>query len=104
MKELQTSEIADRLERLPSATLYDVLDSQSLGDTCCLSHEIRPLKPGHSLAGPASTFRWAADPRSVEEWNPPGLRRIGDYFERIASGSVIVVDGGGDNTCGHWGR
>ncbi len=96
--------MARRFEFIPSATIFDVMDGLGLGDGCCLSLDIRPLVPDRTLAGPAYTVRWVRDPRRADEWNPPEIRRISNLFEAITPGDVIVVDGAGDRTCGHWGE
>lgn len=102
--EINVAGIAEQLEAIPTDTLYDVLDEFGYGDSCCLSNEIVPLLTGRSLAGPVFTVRLVRDPRVAEEWNPPGLATITDRFERIAPGDVVLVDGGGDRSTGHWGE
>lgn len=102
--ETSIDQMALRFERLPSATVFDVMDRLGLGDRCCVEHGIKPLRPGRRLAGPAFTVRWSADPRTPAEWRPEGLDRVSSYFTPIKPGSIVVVDGGGDRLCGHWGE
>lgn len=96
--------MAARLEEIPTATIYDVLDERGLGDRCCLDHGIRPLVPGARRAGPAFTVRWVRDPRPAREWRPAMLPRISDYFAPVTPGDIVVVDGGGDDATGQWGE
>ena len=98
------AEVAARLEAIPTDTIYDVLDEFGHGDRCCLSNKITPLVAGRSLAGPVYTVRFTRDPRTTAEWNPPQLPTITSRFEAITPGDVIVVDGGGDRSAGHWGE
>lgn len=98
--------LSSRLERIPSATLFDVLDARGLGDRCVLSLQIRPLVPGRQLAGPAHTVRWVRDPRRPEEFpdRPVDAPPISPLFRQLVPGGVIVVDPSGDRACGHWGE
>lgn len=96
--------MASRFERIPTPTIFDVMDSLGLGETCCLSLDIRPLIPGRTLAGPAYTVRWVRDTRHTDDWNPPEIKRISNLFDQITSGDVVMVDGAGDRMCGHWGE
>ena len=95
--------LAKRLEQIPSASIFDVLDDHGLGESCCLDHAIRPIRGGSSIAGPAYTVKWVPDPRG-RDWQPYGLKRISDYFTPITDGDIVVVDGGRDRACGHWGQ
>jgi 4-hydroxy-4-methyl-2-oxoglutarate aldolase len=75
-------DLADAFGRLPTATLYEVAGKR--GD---MAPTIRPVVPGVKLAGFALTLRvWPDDTLAV-------LRAI----DRAPSGSVIVVDAGGDH-------
>lgn len=96
--------MAERFERIPTPTIYDVLDERGLGDTCVIAHGIKPLVPGTRRAGPAFTVRWVRDPRTAKTWRPAELRRIGDYFTPIEPGDIVVVDGAGDTATGQWGE
>lgn len=96
-------DVARRFEALPTATIFDIMDHRGVGD-CCLSLEIAPLGAQEHLAGPAFTIRTVRDPRSAKEWTPPEMRRISHVFSPMSPGEVVVVDGGGDRTCGHWGE
>ena len=102
--DLPVAAMAERFERIPTPTVYDVLDEGGRGDTCVLAHGIKPLVAGTSRAGPAFTVRWVRDPRPVADWRPAALRRIDDYFEPIERGDIIVVDGAGDTATGQWGE
>ncbi|MCL4231867.1 MAG: dimethylmenaquinone methyltransferase [Dehalococcoidia bacterium] len=96
--------LAERLECVPSATVYDIMDERGLGQTCVLSHEIRGLRTEASRAGPAFTVRWVRDPRTVRQWRPAGLQRITDYFAPIEPGDIVVVHGADDRSTAHWGE
>jgi 5-oxopent-3-ene-1,2,5-tricarboxylate decarboxylase / 2-hydroxyhepta-2,4-diene-1,7-dioate isomerase len=103
--EVQTNvvAIAGRFEKIPTATVFDVLAGRGLGAQSCLAPGIRQLTGAGRRAGPAFTVRWVRDPRPAVEWSPPGLRRLSDYFAPIKAGAIVVVDGAHDRTNAHWG-
>lgn len=96
--------MSERFRRVPTPTIFDVMDHLGLGATTCLSHDISSLRSGARLAGPAHTLRWVRDPRPRSEWNPAELPTIADYFTAIEDGDVVVVHGGDDKATGHWGE
>lgn len=104
MSKNPVEEISERFRKIPTPTIFDIMDQRGLGDTCCLSHEISSLRPGAHIAGPAHTIRWVRDPRLRSEWNPPLVPTIADYFTAIKDGDVVVVHGGDDTGAGHWGE
>lgn len=101
--EFDTASVATRLEQIPTATVFDTLASRGLAGDCCLAYGLHQLTGSGRRAGPAFTIRWVRDPRPVKDWNPPGLRRLSDYFAPIEPGAIVVVDAAGDRTNAHWG-
>src|SRR3954462_953126 len=100
----QVADWARRFELIPTATVSDVMERLGIATEATMALDIGPLRAGQPLAGPAYTVRWVRDPRRPTEWNPPGVRRVSSLFAPITPGDVVVVDGGGDRTCGHWGE
>lgn len=100
----QTAALIKRWAHIPTPTLFDTMEKMGIASAAVLSLDIRPLVQGVTLAGPAYTIRCAREPRSFREYNPGGLGRISTMFNRITPGDIVVVDGAGDRTCGHWGE
>ena len=104
-KKLSVTEMAERFEKVPTASLFDVMERKGMAPAASvLALDIAPLTPGRQLAGTAFTWRWVRDPRGFREWNPSYLRGLSTYFSPIQEGNVVVVDGGRDRSCGHWGE
>src|SRR4051794_15564860 len=99
----QVADWARRFELIPTATVFDVMERLGISTEATMALDIGPLRAGQPLAGPAYTVRWVRDPRRPTEWNPPGVRRVSSLFAPITPGDVVVVDGGGARTSGHWG-
>lgn len=104
MQNLDINEIRNRFLKVASATVYDVLDHMGLPYQC-MSLEIKPIKVGMHIAGPAVTIRGNREPRYKEEyWEAfPKFRDFG-LFKAIYPGCVVVINAEEDRLCGHWGE
>jgi len=99
-KEVTVKEMAERFREIPTATIYDTLDSMGHGNQC-LSLEIKPLCYEMRTAGRAFTVRGSREPRT-ETINP----KFHDFgmFKAMSPYSVVVVNAEKESCCGHWGE
>ena len=61
MGKITVKEMIDRYPKVPSASVYDVLDSMGYPGQC-ISLEIKPVTPRTHIAGPAFTVRGHREP------------------------------------------
>ena len=99
-KEISIKEMAERFREIPTATLYDTLDSMGYGNQC-LSIEIKPLLRDMRLAGRAFTVRGAREPRT--ENLDPKFENFG-MFKAMRPCDVVVVNAEKSSYCGVWGE
>jgi 4-hydroxy-4-methyl-2-oxoglutarate aldolase len=99
-KEISDKEMAERLLSIPTATIYDALDSMGY-EGQCLSLEIKPISYDMRVTGRAFTVRGSREPRT-EEVNP----KFQDFgmFKAMRPLDVIVIDAEKEANCGHWGE
>lgn len=84
-------ELIDRLARLETGQVSDVLDEAGLPDHA-LSVDILPLAPGQRLVGRAACVRGAP----MTQTGNPRTGLPADTLERVATaGSVLVIESGG---------
>lgn len=95
-----SADLADRLGRLYTGAVADILDDLGLRNQC-LPHAIRPLADPMKVAGPVFTIRGRAMPPG--ERPDPRLRQM-DMLDAIFPGCVIVIDPGDDTRAAHWGE
>lgn len=82
--------VVSGLADVPTAVLSDVTTT----DDSTLSHDVEPVAPGMSVAGPAITVT-----------APPGDNLVVHKAVTLASpGDVIVIDAGGYREAGIWGE
>ena len=93
------AELIRRYRALSSATVYDVLDKLGHSNQA-LSSDIRPLKTGWKMAGPALTVHGRSMTEADGRW---GTAFSYDMFRAIQPGDVIVFDCGGHRQGGPWG-
>src|SRR5262245_42749238 len=96
---LSRDELIARFQALSSATVYDVLDKLGHSNQA-LHFDIRPLKTGWRLAGPAHTVHGQSMSAADGRW---GTAFSYDMFRSIQPGDVIVFDCGGHRQGGPWG-
>jgi len=92
-------EIADRLSRLYSAVLCDVLDSIGFRHQA-LSHQIRPLFSGARVIGRARTM--LSEPRDGFPEKPYAMEL--EALDTLAEDDVVVIAAGGDISAAVWGE
>lgn len=97
------TETADRLRRLYTPLVYDVMDSLGL-DSQCLDLRIKPLTTGMCVAGPAFTVAGGPDPRDEEEYATEAKATLMALFESMYEGCVVIVRAAGEAHAGHWGE
>jgi regulator of RNase E activity RraA len=85
---MEIQELVHALAALPAATLYE-----GMGKAGAFHHRIRPMCPGSRLAGPAYTIRILPGETAAV------LRAI----EEAPTGSVLVIDTGGNGESAVWG-
>ena len=85
---MHRQELIHSLAALPAATLYE-----GMGKVGAIHHRIRPLCPGSRLAGAAYTVRIL----------PGETRAVMQAIEEAPTGSVLVIDTGGDGESAVWG-
>jgi len=97
---LRPQEMVDRYLKLYSGPLYDVMEPMGLPNQV-LSHEIKPLRRGMKLAGPAVT-------QQAVDAVPGTVKASGDHFQSLCSactpGCVVVYSMGREQLAGHWGE
>lgn len=92
-------ELIERYRKLPTPTVYDVMDKMGYGNQALCS-DIRPLAPGTRLAGPALTMRGT----STATYDGKRTSAMSyEMFRRIQRGDIIVFDTGGHRIGGPWG-
>jgi 4-hydroxy-4-methyl-2-oxoglutarate aldolase len=96
---MNTTDIANRFSKIPTATVYDVMDKMGFPNQA-LSAEIRPLCYGIRIAGPALTVRGTS---TATYDGKRGSAMSFDMFRAIQPGQVIVMDTGGHKIGGPWG-
>jgi 4-hydroxy-4-methyl-2-oxoglutarate aldolase len=94
--------MVERFRRIPSATIYDVLDSMGLPNQC-LSLDIRPLRDDMKVSGPAFTVHGSREPRSEGELSE-SLTKDFRIFKAMYPYCVVVVNAEREEHCGHWGE
>lgn len=90
---------SDAFAGLYAAVVCDVLDSLGLRHQT-LPAAIRPVTPARRICGRAYPARAA----SVDSIPAEPYRLEIAAVEAMASGEVLVVDAGGEQTCGFWGE
>lgn len=103
-KDESVLELQARWDRIRIANLYDTLDQMGFPNQC-LDLGIRPLVRTMHLAGRAITVRGVRSPLSEAELNEH--RKVIDFpdlLKFIYPGSVVVVDGGGEELTGKFGE
>lgn len=98
--EISVKEMAERLKKIPVATIYDAMDSMGYGNQC-LSLEIKPIRHNMRVAGRAFTVKGSREPRT--EIINPKFQDFG-MFKAMKPYDVVVVDAEKENCCGHWGE
>jgi regulator of RNase E activity RraA len=93
------SEISDRLSRLYSAVLCDVLDSIGFRHQA-LSHQIRPLFSEARVIGRARTM--LSEPRDGFPEKPYAMEL--EALDTLAENDVVVIATGGDLSAAVWGE
>ncbi len=99
------SEIRDRAERLKklyTAAVYDIMDEMGLPDQC-MDLGIKPLDQGMTIAGPAFTIATTNDPRDDDEYDYQEVADL-SFFRRMYEGCVVLIAAAGDRKTGHWGE
>lgn len=92
-------ELIGRFRRLPTPTVYDVLDKLGFANQA-LASDIRPLARGYRIAGPALTM---AGTSTASYDGKRGSAMSYEMFRTIRGGEVIVLDTGGHRVGGPWG-
>lgn len=100
--EKRLADTAERLKRLYTAAVYDVMDEMGLPNQC-LDLGIKPLERRMRIAGPAFTIACAADARVDWEYDNAEVKKF-TFFRRMYRGCVVIVSSGGENRAGHWGE
>jgi regulator of RNase E activity RraA len=101
-KRISVVEMAERFRRIPSATLYDVLDSMGSPNQC-LSLDIKPLHDDMKVSGPAFTVHGSREPRGEGELTDSPTREF-KIFKAMYPQCVVVVNAEREEHCGHWGE
>ena len=103
--QLPVLEMAARFKAIPSATIYDTLDSMGLPNQC-LSLQIRPLRPDMRIAGPALTVRGGREPRNHHDEPDMMLPKFHDrgMYKAVYPGCVLVINSEAEQQCGHFGE
>lgn len=96
---LTREELIARYRKLPTPTTYDVLDKMGFPNQA-LASDIRPLKPGTRMAGPALTMRGSS---TASYDGKRGSAMSYEMFRQIQTGDIIVFDTGGHKVGGPWG-
>ena len=92
-------EILQCLDTLYSAVVCDVLDSLGYRNQA-LPAKLRPLTPACKLLGRAFT----AKAHAVNEIPQEPYKLEIAAVEKMTAGDLLVVECGGDKTCGFWGE
>jgi regulator of RNase E activity RraA len=100
--EAKLAQTAERLKRLHTAAVHDVMDEMGLPNQC-LDLGIKPLERRMRIAGPAFTVACTADARLDWEYENEEVKRF-TFFRRMYRGCVVVVSSGGEDRSGHWGE
>lgn len=96
---MNTNELSQRFSRIPTATVYDVMDKMGFPHQA-LTCDIRPLASGTRIAGPALTVRGTGT-ATYDGRRGPAMSY--EMFRAIQPGQVIVMDTGGHRIGGPWG-
>jgi 4-hydroxy-4-methyl-2-oxoglutarate aldolase len=104
-KDFSVVALQARWDKIRTANLYDTLDKMGYGNQC-LDLGIRPLFRHRHIAGKAITVSGRRDPRVNEELEKESKSTASftSLDELLFAGCVVVVEGGGDNLCGHFGE
>lgn len=99
-EEMDVKDMAERFREVPTATVYDTMDTMGYGDQC-LSLAIKPLQNDMRVAGQAFTVRGSREPR-IKPLNP----KFEDFglLKAIEPYNVVVVNAERGVSCGHWGE
>ncbi|MGE5551348.1 MAG: RraA family protein [Bacteroidota bacterium] len=100
--ELSVQEMRERLLKVASASIYDVLDNMGYPGQC-ISLDIKPVTPTSHLAGPAFTIRGSREPRYDNDLKRPQFEDFG-VFRAMSEGCIVVINAEADRHCGHWGE
>jgi 4-hydroxy-4-methyl-2-oxoglutarate aldolase len=87
------ADLAARLEKCHTGAVFDVLRERGITNTV-LPKDIRPLDPGHVLAGPVFTVR--GSPKSNIDAHETLLAWTG-FLSEAAAGHVVISIGHDDN-------
>jgi regulator of RNase E activity RraA len=97
-----SQDVLNKLMEASSATLTSVLNGLGLWNV--FMHDVKPLKPGMKMAGPAFTMRYIPAREDLDRGpvdNLKDIQRIG--IEQIGPGEVLVIDARGDTRAGTMG-
>lgn len=100
--ERRLADTAQRLKKLYTAAVYDILDEMGLPNQC-LDLGIKPLERNMRVAGPAFTIACAADTRLDWEYDNEEVKKF-TFFRRMYRGCVVLISSGGERQAGHWGE
>jgi regulator of RNase E activity RraA len=100
--ERRLADTAQRLKRLYTAAVFDIMDEMGLPNQC-LDLGIKPLERNMRVAGPAFTIACAADTRLDWEYDNEEVKKF-TFFRRMYRGCVVLVSSGGERQAGHWGE
>ncbi len=101
--EKEVAMLCDRLVRLQSATVGDVLDEMGFRDQV-LSHEICGLDRNMRVAGPAFCIKGENAEDSTVEASGDKPKPSFEMFREMYKGCVVVLDTGGHDIGGPWGE
>ncbi|HEY6987338.1 MAG TPA: RraA family protein [Bryobacteraceae bacterium] len=96
---ISCEEAAARLRKIPTATVYDVMDKMGYPNQA-LAAAIRPIAPGWRVAGPALTMQGSS---TASFDGKRGSAMSYEMFRAIQPGQIIVFDTRGHNIGGPWG-
>jgi 4-hydroxy-4-methyl-2-oxoglutarate aldolase len=97
------AQISQRLKRLYTAAVYDILDKMGLPNQC-LDLAIKPIDRTMRIAGPAFTIAGMGDPRTDDEYGNVSEVKDFAFFRRMYPGCVVLVAASGEHRAGHWGE
>ncbi len=93
---MATMNFYHRLQALNTAEVADALDACSVEGALL---NIKPLKSGTRLIGPAYTIEY-----SLYDEKPQSFQGAADYIDSVPPNSIIVIDNKGREDCTTWGH
>src|SRR5689334_17224719 len=100
---LDIARTAERLKKLYTAAVYDIMDEMGLPNQC-LDLGIKPIVRHMRVAGPAFTVAGMADPRTDAEFGDVADVKDFAFFRKMYPGCVVLVAASGEHQAGHWGE